>query len=166
MVRCCIGWTNVWSVSYRFQKEVGNSASRVTCYELHEWDVTARRAERLFLSLSSRPSLTSSCLAGIGRAGVILTTLLRLMPTVRHCVTCLQSTHLGDAVIKYAQGLLLRVVTDFRCFPFVRTDVHVSLLRHFVDTLRNTWRSCLFLQFSWLCNLQTLTLFGLRRRRQ
>jgi hypothetical protein len=117
-----------------------------------------RKAELLFLSSSSKPTLMPSCLAGIGRAGVILTTLLRLMPTVRHCVTCLQSTHLGEAVIKYAQGLL-RVVIDFRCFPFAGTDVSVSLLQTFVDTLRITLRSCLFLQLSWVCNLKTLDFF-------
>jgi hypothetical protein len=74
-------------------------------------------------------------LAGTGWAGVILTTLLRLMPTVRNCATCLHSADLGDAVINYAQRML-RVVIDFRCFPFARTDVSVSLLGHFVDTLR------------------------------
>jgi len=68
---------------------------------------------------------------------VFLTTLLRLMPSVQNCVTCLHSTHLGDAVINYAQGLL-RVVIDFRCFPFAGTDVSVSLLGHFVDTLQIT----------------------------
>jgi len=73
--------------------------------------------------------------AGIGRAGVILTTLLSLMPRVRNCATFLQSTRLGDAVINYAQRLL-RVVIDFRCFPFAGTDVSVSLLAHFVDSLR------------------------------
>jgi hypothetical protein len=88
-----------------------------------------------------------------------------LMPMVRNRVTNLHSTHLGDAVINYAQGLL-RVVIDFRCFPFAGTDVSVSLLGHFVGTLRITRRSCIFLQFSWLCNLKTLTLFGVRRRRQ
>lgn len=125
------------SVSYRFQKELGNSACRVTCYELHEWDLSAGRAERLFFSSPSIPSLTPSCLAGIERAAVILTTLLRLMPRIRNCVTCSHSTHLGNAVISYAQGLL-RVVIDFRRFPFAVTDVSVSLLRHFVDTLRIT----------------------------
>jgi hypothetical protein len=68
---------------------------------------------------------------------MILTTLLRLMPRVRSCVTCLHCTHLGDAVINCAQALL-RVVIDFRCFPFAGTDVSVSLLGHFVDTLRIT----------------------------
>lgn len=58
-------------------KEKDNSACRVTCYELHEWDLTAGRAEHLFLSLSSTPSLMPSCVAGTGRAGVILTSLLR-----------------------------------------------------------------------------------------
>jgi len=137
MVRCFIGWINVWSVSYRLQKWVGNSACRVTCYELHEWDLTAGRAERLFLSSPAVPSLTPSCLADIERAEVILTTLLRLTPRVRNCVTFFHSTHLGDAVISYTQGLL-RVVIDFRCFPFAGTDVSVYLLRHFVDTLRIT----------------------------
>ena len=59
---------------------------------------------------------------------MILTTLLRLMTRLRNCITCLDSTHLRDAVINYAQGLL-RVVIDFRCFPFAGTDVSVSLLR-------------------------------------
>jgi hypothetical protein len=85
---------------------------------------------------------------------------------------CLHFTiRLDGAGRDYSQGQL-HVLIDFRRFPFFKTDFFLFLfasaflIRILVfDMLRITLHFFVFHQFSWFCDLRTLTFLGVRRRR-